>query len=306
MDLNPIEKDTLNDFRRKSTHKWKTPPADEPSEWLRFGLILLNRAGSIVRKMRLGPLKKTLRFKADGSPVTLQEEKIEKVLQLETSRFRPDMHIVGEESGGRIPDQGLAVAIDPVDGTWALLNRMETCATSLVFLRDLEPFLGMVLNPVTGELAYAFSDGRSRLLQLSMFGEDDVGYDLPLEKVHPESVLVNVHPSKNAGVFSDQLFRLWHDGELDMLRMPGGSPAFFMLEAAKGSFNYVNLWSRRPAAVYDLLAGVMIVRGAGGDVIGLSEEPINGIDHAGPFIAGIDRDVRSKFMRIINQVIGDA
>ena len=296
MDLNPIEKEAIEEFRRRSSPDWPSPPVDERAEWLRFGLFLLSRAGAIVRNMRLGPLKKLVRFKADGSPVTLQDEEIESILQKEASRFMPDMHIVGEESGGRIPLEGIAVAVDPIDGTWAFINRMETCATSLVFLRDQVPFLGLVMNPVTGELAYAFSDSKSRLLQFSMFGENDTGYDLPIERASPDSVLVHVHPNKSAGDLMNRLLRGWADGEISMLRMSGGSPAYFLLEAAKGSFGYINLWSSRPAEVYDLLAGILIVRGAGGEVIDTTGTSVSGLDHSGPFIAGIDRDTLKKIV----------
>lgn len=58
-----------------------------------------------------------------------------------------------------------------------------------------------------------------------------------------------------------------------MARMPGDFPAFALIEAAKGSFNYVNLWPMRPTEFYDLSAGIMLIRGAGGEVVDLDGLP---------------------------------
>lgn len=216
------------------------------------------------------------------------------------------MHILGEESGGRIPSTGTAVAIDPIDGTWALLNRMETCACSLIFLRDLIPFLGMVQNPVTGELGYAFSNNRSRLLQFSIFGEQDIAYDLPLERIRPQSVLLNIHPQKRADLLTDKLFPLWREGDLNMVRMSGGSPAFALLDVAKGGFSYVNLWSDKASTAYDLLAGILIVRSAGGDVVDLAGKSVKDIGHRGPFVASINAEQRDLLTQLASQALIDA
>jgi fructose-1,6-bisphosphatase/inositol monophosphatase family enzyme len=60
------------------------------------------------------------------------------------------------------------------------------------------------------------------------------------------------------------------------------------VEAARGHFVYANLWSKRPAEAFDLAAGVLIVRQAGGEVSDLDGEPIDALRHRGPFVAGMD------------------
>ena len=124
MDLNPIEKEAIEEFRRRSSPDWPSPPVDERAEWLRFGLFLLSRAGAIVRNMRLGPLKKLVRIKTDRTPVTLQEEQKQSILQKQVSRNKPDKRNEGEETGGKIQLEAKAVDDDPIDGTWAINNRM--------------------------------------------------------------------------------------------------------------------------------------------------------------------------------------
>jgi fructose-1,6-bisphosphatase/inositol monophosphatase family enzyme len=306
MDLKTVEKDCIDAVRRQKASDMHFAPADDPADWLRLGLTFLMKSGAMIRAMRLGRLKDTVNFKADGSPGTRREEEIELLMRETLARCCPAAQLLGEETGGSIPATGTAVAVDPVDGTWALLNRMETCATSLIFLQDRKPFLGMVSNPVTGELGYAFGDGRARLVQFSVFGEPDTGCDLPLERVQPTSVLVNVHPQQKADLLTEKLFALWRRGGLNMVRMPGGSPSFALLEAAKGSFNYINLWSAQAATAYDLLAGILIVRGAGGDVVDLAGKPVRDIGHRGPFVAGTDAQLRGKFVQITRQALNEA
>jgi myo-inositol-1(or 4)-monophosphatase len=194
----------------------------------------------------------------------------------------------------------VGVAIDPVDGTWAFLNGTETSATTLAVFRDGKPFLGMVSNPATGEIVYATREGGTRLLQLSLFGEEDQADALPRPRLDAGGLLVNVHPGRRSGPLVAALHRAWRNGELSMVRAPGGSPAWALAEAAKGSFAYVNLWSGRPVAAYDLVAGALLVRGAGGDVTGLDGAPIDMLHHVGPFAAAIDpraRDLLTSLAR---------
>jgi myo-inositol-1(or 4)-monophosphatase len=271
------------------------------SEWLRFGLSVLLETGRMVRGMRLLPMDEAVRFKPDGSPVTALEHRIETFVRERLTDFRPEAGFVGEESGGTLPPRGFAVALDPVDGTWSLVNRTETCTTGLAFFHDGEAFLGMVLNPVTGELAYAARDTGTRLLQISLFDEDDAAFPLPGERLPPRPLLVNLQPSRDAQAVVGGLFEAWREGGVNMVKLPGGSPLWAMLEAAKGSFVYVNLWSRRAAHAYDLAAGIMLVRGAGGDVTDLAGKPIETTDHRGPFVAGVDQEARRKVAAIVRK-----
>jgi fructose-1,6-bisphosphatase/inositol monophosphatase family enzyme len=210
--------------------------------------------------------------------------------------------MVGEETGGTLPESGFAVAIDPIDGTWAFLNGTETYATTLGFFHDHEPFLGMVSNPATGEIGYATSEGTPRLLQLSLFGEADAACALPRPRPEPMPLLVNVHPSRHGSPLITALHEAWSRGEIHMVRSPGGSPAWALLEAAKGAFVYVNGWAKRPAEVYDLVAGVLLVRRAGGEVTDLEDRPIDMLHHHGPFVASIDAASREKVIEIVGRV----
>ena len=295
--LTPLEKNCIDRFRKGE----EFGDAGGESSWVDFGLRLLLETGAIVRDMRLTATAAAVHFKDDGSPWTQQERQVEALVKDRLASFCPDAAFVGEESGGELPTKGLALAMDPVDGTWSLVNHAETCTNTLAVFRDGKVFVGMIQNPVTGEVAYASEGNGARLIQLSLFGEPDRARDLPCERVRAESVLVNLQPQRDAADATQELFAAWQDGTVNMMKLTGGSPSWSLLEAAKGNFAYVNLWTATPSDPFDLAAGVLLVREAGGDVTSLDGIPIDAATHSGPFIATMDARTRDQLAGIVQR-----
>jgi myo-inositol-1(or 4)-monophosphatase len=303
--LNTVESRCLADFRSGAEPKWSQCTDDNRAEeWVRFGLHLLLEAGRRIRTAQTDLNRVKVILKEDGSPSTLIEKEIEALLGTRLASFAPLATVVGEESGGGLISSGTTVAIDPIDGTWAFLSGTQTYATTLTVFEDGVPILGMIGNSATGEIGYASSTGGSRLLQSSVFGEPETACPIPEESSSEASVLVNIHPSRKAGSVMEALYESWQQSEIGMVRSPGGSPSYALLEAAKGHFTYVNLWSESPSQPYDLAAGVLVVRGAGGEVTNLEGLPINALDHRGPFVAGVDGSARKKTAAIVRGALG--
>jgi myo-inositol-1(or 4)-monophosphatase len=300
MTLTQTEIDSLKAFRQQAEPDLGAAQSENEG-WLMFGLSVVLEAGKSVREIRSRPLSEIVQFKDDGSPVSDVENEIEKLCLQRLQRFSPNATMVGEESGGELPTSGFAVAIDPIDGTWSLLNRTATCAVSLAIFRNGAPFCGIVLNPATGELAYALSGEKTRLLQVSALGEDDFACDLPLSSVREASILVNLHPSRKAGSVAANLFSAWSESAVRMVNMVGGSPAWALLETAKGSVTYMNLWSRKPADAFDLAAGVLLVQGAGGQVADLTGQPINPVGHQNAFVASVEASSLNAVLAIVSK-----
>ena len=296
---------TLNAFERRCLNQDASAPPEENeiSAWLRmmFGVALA--AGRIVRELKLGPLRDAVTFKGDGSPVTVQERAIEDLLREHVTAAGLRATVVGEESGGELPSRGYAVAIDPVDGTWSLINCSETHSVCLALFLDQNPIAGLVLNPSTGEIAYAAEGHRTRLVQVSAFGAADGGCDLPVNRIELENVLVNVHPSPGAADLVARLHESWHRRDVRLVRSVGGSPSWALADAAKGCFVYVNLWANRPADAYDLAPGILLVRGAGGEVVDLDGNPIESVGHMGPLVAAVDDDARWRVLDIARDAL---
>ena len=85
------------------------------------------------------------------------------------------------------------------------------------------------------------------------------------------------------------------------MRSPGGSPAWGLVEAARGHYVYLNAWSHLPAEPFDLVAGTLLVRSAGGDVVDAEGAPIDAARHAGPWLAGVDAAQRERVAALVRE-----
>lgn len=297
MSLNQIEESALDSFRRGEFPPQRTE--EYRSNWVFFGLSVALQAIGLLRSHGPNVDVKEVDLKGDGSPVTELDHRVEELVREALAVFHPKTAIIGEEGGGELPVAGPAVAIDPVDGTWAYVSGTGTSATTLAVFQDGVPFLGVVANPTTCEIAYAVDGEKARLIQLAIVAGSDTAYELPLGGADPSKILVNVQPNNDAQPVINALYDAWNRRSIQYVRSPGGSPAWALLEVAKGRFSYVNLWSNRPAEAYDLAAGVLLVRAAGGEVVGLDGNPIDMVRHAGPFVAGVQPAGRSTLLEIM-------
>ena len=300
----------LNELERACIEAFRSGAVSEPQRskkeseaWIEFELTLLLDASRIARKRSSAFGLERVELKGDGSPVTPLELEVESLLRARLQAFDPSATVMGEETGGALNNSGLTVAIDPMDGTWSFLTGTATYTMVLALFRDGTPVLGMVSNPSTGQLGYATRGGESRLVQLSVFGEPDSASSLPDYQSPSATVLVNVHPSRRGRPLVKALYEAWQQESIGMVRSPGGSPSWALLEAARGAFVYLNLWSTVPSQPYDLAAGVLLVESAGGSVVDLRGEPIDPVSHLGPVIAGVDRTAREKVAEIARRVV---
>jgi myo-inositol-1(or 4)-monophosphatase len=298
MNLNSIEKDVIANYR-----EGKIPLFEDQNEELsltRFSLWMMLNIGKMIRSHRVFPQVKNVSYKDEGSPVTLLEKEIEDFVKGELAKYFPQITFIGEETGGTFSEKNLSLAIDPIDGTWSFISQSESYSTSLVISKDNKVIFGAVLNPSTGELGYVSKSSQSRLIQLSMVGENDISVDLPLRNnLEENKLLINIHPSKKANAIINNLYNSWELGEIKFIKSIGGSPSLALLEAAKGYFTYVNVWVKQPSLIYDLAAGVQIIRGAGGDVVDRKENPIKIVGHQGLFVAGISNKNITNLLKLL-------
>jgi myo-inositol-1(or 4)-monophosphatase len=238
-------------------------------------------------------------YKGDDSPVTELEQNIELVIKAAVAKFDPETVFLGEETGGTLPSQGRAVAVDPVDGTWAYVTGSDTYATTLTVFEDGKPVVAIVGNPSTGELAYAIEGYEARLIRLSCFGEPDRAVCIPTQNPDRSTLLINLHPSRTATSVHLALQSAWEVGNIRMVRSPGGSPSWAIVEAARGAYTYVNLWSKGPSEPYDLAGAALILRAAGGEISDLEGLPIDTVMHKGPFVAGVERDSLDAVIQLV-------
>ena len=102
--------------------------------------------------------------KADGSPVTLADQKAEELIEKALKDITPEILIVGEEaaSDGYRPDlskEEYFWLVDPLDGTKEFISGSGDYTVNIALIQNNEPILGVVYVPYLGELYAACGKG---------------------------------------------------------------------------------------------------------------------------------------------------
>jgi len=97
--------------------------------------------------------------KADGSPVTESDRRIEAFLRSRLEELAGPIPMIGEEGGGQVGASGYAWVLDPIDGTRSFVSGVPTWTVSVGLLQDGEPVLGGVTAPAAGSGTF-FLGGR--------------------------------------------------------------------------------------------------------------------------------------------------
>jgi len=95
--------------------------------------------------------------KADGSPVTIADQRAEEIILARLAAAFPDIPVVAEEqaSAGLIPECGeLFFLVDPLDGTKGFIKRTGEFTVNIGLIEKGVPVAGVVYAPVSGTLYY--------------------------------------------------------------------------------------------------------------------------------------------------------
>ena len=186
----------------------------------------------------------------------------------------PDARVLGEEFSPAIRDrQGLVFVADPLDGTTNFLHGFPWYAVSIGALVDDEIMAGVVLNVANGDLFSATAGAGARL------NGQPIGVSAITEPTR--SLIGTGFPFKDAGRIDEYLSMLPRlMTQTAGLRRPGAA-ALDLADVACGRFEA--FWELA-LAPWDIAAGVLLVREAGGIVTDLSGAPCR-IDHTG-LVAG--------------------
>jgi myo-inositol-1(or 4)-monophosphatase len=186
----------------------------------------------------------------------------------------PDAQLVGEELA---PDlgalSGLTFVADPLDGTTNYLHDFPWYCVSIAALVDGEPVAAAILNVPTGELFTATAGAGARrngqpiaVSRVDAPGRALIGTGFPFRRTEEVDPYLRVMAT---------VMR-----EVAGLRRPG-SAALDLADVACGRFDA--FWELR-LAPWDVAAGILLVREAGGLATDLRGEPAR-VAH-GPIVAG--------------------
>jgi len=179
-----------------------------------------------------------------------------------------DARLLGEELSPTLDGaRGLVFVADPLDGTTNFLHGFPWYAVSIAALVDGELTAGAILNVANGELFTATLGGGARVN----------GQPIAVSAItEPARALVGTGFPFKTGDRTDEYLRMLSRimRESAGIRRPG-SAALDLADVACGRFEA--FWELK-LAPWDIAAGVLVIREAGGVVTDLSGAPCP-IDH---------------------------
>ncbi|MCR4281879.1 MAG: inositol monophosphatase [Bauldia sp.] len=197
-------------------------------------------------------------IKGPGNFVSAADRRAEETLIAELGRARPGYSFLTEESGAiERADRANRWVVDPLDGTTNFLHGIPLFAVSLALERDGQLLAGVIFNPILNEL-YVAERGSGAFL-------NDRRLRVAARRELADTVIATGMP--NLGVDN-------HDGYIAELRTVmsktagvrrTGSAALDLAWVASGRFD--GYWEHG-LSPWDMAAGIVIVREAGGLVSG--------------------------------------
>lgn len=223
-------------------------------------------------------------MKGPANFVSAADTRAEETLYAELSRARPGYGFVMEERGlVEGPDKSHRWLVDPLDGTTNFLHGIPLFAISIALEREGELIAGLVYNPASGE-TFTAEKGKGAFL-------DDRRIRVAARAGLEEAVVTTGIPHR--GRPEHELFL--RECAAVMRSVAGlrrtGAASIDLAWVAAGRFD--GYWERNLAA-WDLAAGIVLVREAGGFVSDLDGKAA--MLKSGSVLAGneaVHRELRS-------------
>ncbi len=201
--------------------------------------------------------------KGPGDFVTSADRRTEKIIIEELQKAHPDYGIITEESGiinkSNIQNRWI---IDPIDGTMNFMNGIPQFAISIGYEEENEIKCGVIFNPIMNEM-FCAEKGNGAYLNNSRIRVSN-------KKKIKDSLLVTGGP-KQASKIKDKIFSEYINVSTKVSNVRKfGSAALDMAYVACGRFD--GYWQRE-LNYWDIAAGIIILKEAGGFVKFFEEEP---------------------------------
>ncbi len=226
----------------------------------RIGIRAAYRSGRVLHE-RLGNISR-IHKKGSIDLVTEADMESEKVIIDTIKAVFPDHAILAEETGYTNGADECRWIVDPLDGTTNFAHRLGLFATSIGFAYQNEPVVGIVLNPVSGEL---FTGVKGR------------GAELNGEKIQvsdtmevSEGLLVTGFPYTMKAILKTLLARFENCLAASRGVRRLGSAALDLCYVACGRFD--GFWEQQ-LKPWDTAAGIVIAREAGAMVTDFANNP---------------------------------
>lgn len=210
------------------------------------------------------------RLKADGSPVTVADERAEAIIHARLRRLAPAIPIVAEEAvaaGAALEIAARFFLVDPLDGTREFLARNGEFTINVALIESGAPVAGAVYAPARDRLWFA--------------GESAFACDVPVGGDLPEPGVwrrLRVRPAPARLVALASRSHGDPDTEAYLARLPigerksAGSSLKFCVIAEGAADVYPRF---APTMEWDTAAGDAVLRAAGGLVLRMDGAPLD-------------------------------
>jgi myo-inositol-1(or 4)-monophosphatase len=220
-------------------------------------MIAAARKTARTLKRDFGEIEKLqVSLKGPGNYVSAADKRAEETLYAELAKARPGYGFIGEEGGRRDgADKTHTWIVDPLDGTTNFLHGVPHFAISIALQREGALIAGVVYNPATDEMFVAergkgafVNDHRIRVAARRDLKDALVACGLP-------------HPNRSDLALNGREIAA-------MQARTGGLREFgaAALDLAFVAAGRVDAYWERDLAPWDLAAGIVLVREAGGYV----------------------------------------
>lgn len=228
---------------------------------LPFASALALEAGALLREYQAGEF--AIEFKGAVDLVTDADKASEKLIAGRIRETFPAHRLIGEEgaaASSAADDSPFGWVVDPLDGTTNFAHRYPHFAVSICLEHKGEPVVGVVYDPMRDELFAAASGGGATLNGMPM----QVGTQGSLVQ---SLLATGFSYDVTAREESTALWVAFNNGAQGLRR--DGAAALDMCWVAAGRLDG---YFERPVNSYDVGAGVVIVREAGGVVTSLERD----------------------------------
>lgn len=215
-----------------------------------------------IRKAQAELQSADVRQKAPGDWVTRFDREVEDGLKVTLQQSLPHSGFVGEEGGGELTEQPTWL-VDPIDGTANFTRGYPQCAVSIALCVDMQPVLGVIVDPSRHEI-FTAATGLGAYLNGERLA-------CAAARTARECMVSTVFPKPDAPFMDDYLREFG-----DVLKTFGqvrrsGSMALELAYVAAGRADA--FWERGMGA-WDAAAGWVLLREAGATMLSLDGLPL--------------------------------
>src|SRR6266403_1604479 len=119
--------------------------------YLEVAIEIAEEAGKILVEEMSRPLD--MHYKGDEVDIVTQADKrSEQAIVARLNKYFPDHSVAAEEGTGKEAASEFRWHVDPLDGTTNFAHGYPCFCVSIGLLEDGEPIVGVVFNPVSGEM----------------------------------------------------------------------------------------------------------------------------------------------------------